>query len=153
MPATQRSRARVLAMQALCVLDSVGPAVEAGVGVVFRARVNYVDLGWDRSLPGDVLTLARELTEGTWENREQYDGLLGKHVAGWSVERMPPVDRNILRLGLHEMLERPDTPCAVVINEAIELAKEFGGKDSPAFVNGVLDNLRKEIVPGAAPSA
>ncbi len=153
MPVTQRSRARVLAMQALCVLDGVGAAFEADLGEFFRDRVNYTDLGWDRALPGDVLALARELTEGTWRKRGEYDALLGKHVAGWSVERMPPVDRNILRLGLHELLERPDTPCAVVINEAIELAKEFGGKDSPAFVNGVLDGLRKEIVPGAAPPA
>ncbi len=58
---------------------------------------------------------------------------------------MSPIDRNILRMGLHELLEHPETPPEVVIDEAIELARQFGGEDSPAFVNGVLDAARKHL--------
>lgn len=147
MPLASRTRARVVAMQALCVFDTVGDAFEADLGTFLRDRVNYIDLGWEHALTPDLVALARDLAVGTWKNRAQYDDLLGKHVIGWSVARMPPVDRNILRLGLHEILERPDTPWQVVINEAVEMAKEFGGKESPGFINGVLDGLRKEIVP------
>ena len=59
---------------------------------------------------------------------------------------MTPVDRNVLRLGLYELLEHPETPPQVVINEAIELARRFGDADSPAFVNGVLDAIRRSVV-------
>ena len=147
MPDTPRSRARVLAMQALCVFDSVGDAFEAQLSDFLRDRVNYVDLGWRGTLTTDALMLARELTLGTWQKRAQYDQLLAQHVPAWSTGRMPPVDRNLLRLGLHEILEHPETPYQVVINEAVEVAKTFGGNESAAFVNGVLDGIRKVIVP------
>ena len=71
--------------------------------------------------------------------------MLSRHVARWSLKRMQPVDRNLLRLGLFELLEQPDTPYRVVINEAVELAQQFGGTESPGFVNGVLDGLRHEL--------
>jgi transcription antitermination protein NusB len=136
-------------MQALCVFDSVGDAFEPQLAAFLRDRVNYADLGWDRPLTLDALTLARDLTLGTWQKRAEYDKLLAEHVRAWSIDRMPPVDRNLLRLGLHEILEHPETPYQVVINEAVEVAKAFGGTDSGGFVNGVLDGIRKAIVPGS----
>jgi len=146
MPLTKRSRARVLAVQALCVFDALGETFAPDLDAFLHDRANYADLGWRRQPEPALLDFARELATGTWQQRDRYDELLRQNAAGWSLERMQPVDRNILRLGLHELLECPDTPFAVVLNEAIELAHLFGGAESPAFVNGVLDGLRLKLL-------
>lgn len=135
----------MLALQALCLFDAVGDTFAARLDVFLRDRANYIDLGWKRGLADDLVEMARRLTQGTWQHRAEYDALLTEHVVGWSVQRMQPVDRNILRLGLYELQECADTPPAVVLNEAIELARLFGGADSPGFVNGVLDGLRRKL--------
>lgn len=83
---------------------------------------------------------ARKLVKGTWEAREQLDAELGEAATGWRVERMPAVDRAILRMALHE-LRHTETPVAVVISEAVELAKEYSTQRSGGFVNGVLAKL------------
>lgn len=150
MPLDQRSQARVLALQALCLLDSLGEGFVGEVEAFLRDPVNYHDLGWKLRPRAKSVGLARELADGAWRERPRIDQLLHQHVTGWTVERMQPVDRNILRLGLYELLERPDTPHQVVINEAVELARQFGGAESPAFVNGVLDGVRKAV--GARPA-
>ena len=80
---------------------------------------------------------ARKLATGTWGVRAELDSELAATATGWRVERMPAVDRAILRLALYE-LRHTDTPVAVVISEAVELAKEYSTKRSGAFVNGVL---------------
>ena len=72
------------------------------------------------------------------------DHRIAEKSAHWKLERMPIVDRNILRLAIYEM-SRKDTPAAVVIDEALELARQFSGEDSVAFINGVLDAVHKEI--------
>lgn len=82
---------------------------------------------------------ARKLLDGVLEQRANLDRLISAVSANWSLQRMNIVDRNVLRLGLYEMLYREKVPQAVAINEAIELAREYGDKDSPAFVNGLLD--------------
>ncbi len=146
----QRTRARVLALQALCAFDAQGEAFAGHLGSFLHDTMNYADLGWRGRCEVDIVQLARKLAEGAWKRRPQSDALLQKHVADWSVERMQPVDRNILRLGLYELLDEPETPPAVVINEAVELANLFGGSESPGFVNGVLDALRKRIEGDAA---
>ncbi len=145
----KRSRARTLALQALCLLDSLGESFLDNLDTFLGDRANYVDLGWKRPLKPDVLALARSMALGAWQQRERSDALLRQNVAGWSIERMQPVDRNILRLGLYELLECPGTPYQVVLNEAIELARNFGGAESPAFVNGVLDGLRRQMITDA----
>ncbi|MDP8927767.1 MAG: transcription antitermination factor NusB [Actinomycetota bacterium] len=81
---------------------------------------------------------ARYLAGGVAERCEEIDALIATHARGWSVARMPVIDRNILRLGVYELLHAPDTPPAVVIDEAVELAKEMSTEDSPRYVNGVL---------------
>ena len=83
---------------------------------------------------------ARRLAEGTWEHLAALDAELGDVAAGWRVERMPAVDRAVLRLALYE-LRHSDTPVGVVISEAVELAKEYSTARSGAFVNGVLASL------------
>ncbi|MBK7401136.1 MAG: transcription antitermination factor NusB [Myxococcales bacterium] len=72
------------------------------------------------------------------------DEAIRKASANWRIERMPRVDRNIVRIGAFELLERKSTPRAVVIDEAVELAKRFGGDDSPRFVNGILERIADE---------
>ncbi len=87
---------------------------------------------------------ATALAEGVWAARADLDGALDAASTRWRVERMPPIDRNVLRLALYELRNRPDTPVAVVINEAVELAKQFSTEKSGSFVNGVLAKLAKE---------
>jgi len=98
-----------------------------------------------RPEPG-VEEFARALFEGTVAGVEALDRHLREHAENWRLERMAAVDRNILRLALYELLNFPETPPAVVINEAIEIARRFSGKDSMDFVNGVLDAIRKKLI-------
>jgi N utilization substance protein B len=148
MPQTKRSRARVLALQALCALEAAGPDFERELGEFLQDRTNYVELGWRGGLSKETLEFARQLALGTWQHRERLDELVQKS-SGWPRERIQPVERNILRLGLYELLECPQTPYQVVLNEAVELAHLFGGPESPAFINGVLDGLRRQLLPEA----
>jgi N utilization substance protein B len=81
------------------------------------------------------------LVEGVTEHRVRIDELLSEHSEDWTVQRMPPVDRAVLRLGLYELLWVSDVPDAVAIDEAVELAKSLSTDDSPRFVNGVLGKI------------
>jgi transcription antitermination protein NusB len=81
------------------------------------------------------------LVEGVTEHRAQIDDVLAEHAEGWTLARMPAVDLAVLRLGLYELLWQPDVPDAVVIDEAVELAKSLSTDDSPRFVNGVLGRI------------
>jgi N utilization substance protein B len=85
-----------------------------------------------------------ELARGASEMASDIDHRIAEKSAHWKLERMPIVDRNILRLGIYEM-SRQDTPAAVVIDEALELARQFSGEESVAFINGVLDAVHKEM--------
>ena len=86
---------------------------------------------------------AQELVRGTLEHREAIDELIRGQADNWRLERMPAVDRNILRLAVYEMLHESDVPKLVVVDEAIELAKKYGSEHSGKFVNGLLDGLLK----------
>ncbi len=77
------------------------------------------------------------------DHRENLDQILQEAASNWSLKRMSAIDRNILRLAAYEIIHRPDIPRGVSINEAVELAKQFGDKDSPRFINGVLDALKE----------
>lgn len=94
---------------------------------------------------------AVELVEGVTGHLAGIDRVLGEHSEGWTVDRMPPVDRAVLRLALYELLWRDDVPDAVVIDEAVELAKALSTDESPRFVNGVLGRVLRERT--AAPPA
>jgi N utilization substance protein B len=91
---------------------------------------------------------AAEMTSGVWAERDALDSALGETATGWRVERMPPVDRNVLRLALWELRHRPGTPVAVVISEAVRLAKTYSTARSGGFVNGVLARLVGERAAG-----
>ena len=87
------------------------------------------------------------LVEGFDENARRIDELIDTHASGWSIDRLPDVDRAILRMAVYELLWADDVPDAVVIDEAVELAKTLSTDDSPAYVNGVLAGIVKAEVP------
>jgi transcription antitermination protein NusB len=89
-------------------------------------------------LAADAKPFTRELAEGVAEHREELDAVISRHAKGWSLERIAPLDRNIMRVALYEIEHRDDVPAEVAIDEAIELAKQYCGTDAPGFVNGVL---------------
>ncbi len=84
---------------------------------------------------------AERLVEATVRNKRDLDRLLASASRRWEVARMPAVDRNIMRVGAVQLMYMPDIPSKVAIDEAVELAKMYGGAESPAFVNGILDNV------------
>jgi N utilization substance protein B len=92
----------------------------------------------------EAFLYAQELVRGAVENQDKIDELIRSQADNWRLERMPAVDRNILRLAIYEMLFEKDTPKLVVLDEAIELAKKFGSEQSGRFVNGLLDGLLKQ---------
>jgi transcription antitermination factor NusB len=96
------------------------------------------------AFPHNIPDFSHELVVGYVENREEIDGLITSYADRWSLERMPMVDRNLLRLGFAELLYRFDIPTNVTINEYLELAKTFSTEDSGKFINGVLGKLVKD---------
>jgi len=88
----------------------------------------------------------RELVEGTARDRPELDELIERHASGWSLDRIAPLERNILRVALHELLHRADIPAEVAIDEAVEAAKELCSLDAPGFVNGILGAVQREEV-------
>ncbi len=92
-----------------------------------------------------LIRFARERVLGVLARREELDRLIAGHSRRWRLERMAAVDRNILRLGTYELRFCPDVPAKVAIDQAVELAKLFGTDDSPAFVNGVLDGIKRSL--------
>ena len=100
-------------------------------------------LGHSEVSDGDAegRTFVRELVLGTLEFAPESDATVGPLLEGWTLERLPTIDRIVLRMSVYEMNHHPETPHAVVINEAVELAKKFSTDDSPRFVNGVLASV------------
>ena len=92
----------------------------------------------------DATAFTRELVEGVVSERGDLDESIARHATGWSLDRIAPLERNILRVAVHEMRNRPDVPDEVAIDEAIEAAKELCGADAPGFVNGVLGAVQRE---------
>jgi transcription antitermination protein NusB len=125
-----------------------------------KARKRAVDVLYESDLRGSpaLSTLAErvalgdppvndytvELVEGVHANQARIDEILGEYAEGWTVARMPDVDRAVLRLGVYELLWRADVPDAVAIDEAVELAKSLSTDESPRFVNGVLARVLRD---------
>jgi N utilization substance protein B len=97
-----------------------------------------------RELGERVPTFAEELVRGVSEHRGELDALIGEHSEGWTVARMPVVDRTVLRIACFELLYREDVPAAAVVSQAVEAAKELSTEDSSRFVNGVLGKIARE---------
>jgi N utilization substance protein B len=129
-----RSKARKRALQILFEADQRGSAPTEVLAE--RIRLAGTD---DRPQVSDYTML---LVEGYAEHAERIDELLAQYTIGWPLDRMPGVDRTILRLAVFELLWQDETPDAVVLDEAVRLAKEFSTDESPAFVNGLLGRLK-----------
>jgi N utilization substance protein B len=97
-------------------------------------------------IPRDASEFTTQLIEGTERDREQLDALIERHAVGWTLDRIAPLERSILRVALHEMLNREDVPAEVAIDEAVEAAKELCSADAPKFVNGILGAAERERV-------
>ena len=129
--ASKRHRARILALQALFELDSVGHPPEQTIASLLE----------ETPTPEESVRFARELVQGVLENREQIDKIIRKTAPAWPLEQVAAIDRNILRLAIYEIVIDNKVPMRAAINEAVDLAKEFGGETSPKFVNGVLGSV------------
>jgi N utilization substance protein B len=127
MPATRR-KSRILALQALYEIDSVGREPET----VIERALGEVEITKENS---DFL---RELVNGTVKNKEEIDKQIRELAPSWPIDQLAMVDRNILRLAIFEILYDNKVPVKVAVNEAVELAKTFGSENSAKFINGVL---------------
>jgi len=117
-------------------------AIDATNGDVDQAISDF----W-RELPGDAegRDYADALVRGVRRDAEKLDERIRAASQNWRIERMARIDRNALRLGAYELLTRSDVPRAVILDEAVELAKRFGGEESSKFVNGVLDRIADDL--------
>lgn len=144
-PDAPRRRSRQAALQVLYAADLAPTGARSqALELVFESVAENFEL------PEGARAFSKELALGVAAARSELDDLVARHARNWKLSRMAAVDRNILRLAAYE-LARSDTPTSIVIDEAIELARRFGGESSPGFVNGVLDALARELRGGAPP--
>jgi N utilization substance protein B len=145
MPSRHRSRQR--ALQVLFQLDVRELPVEETIEAFYNSL--YSDETETGEYPRDPFM--EQLVKAAVSRREEIDRLISERSEHWRLDRMPIVDRNILRLAVCEMIDTP-TPPAVVIDEALELARRFSGEESVGFVNGVLDAIHRARMPEAKPA-
>lgn len=98
----------------------------------------------EKDVDNSIIEFANQLVRGTTENLQKIDKVIRDYATNWNIERMAVVDRNVLRLATYELLYLEDIPPKVSINEAVDIAKKYGDRDSGKFVNGVLDRISKE---------
>jgi len=98
----------------------------------------------DQLLERGATAFTRELAEGAAQDQPELDGLIERHAEGWTLDRIAPLERNILRVALYELLRREDVPDEVAIDEAVEAAKELCSAEAPAFINGILGAALRE---------
>ena len=129
-----RRKARIAALQTLYELDCTKHKAEEALA---RLRAG-------ETLAQEALSFSEELVKGVLQNKSELDALIKKFAPAFPIEQMSVIDRNILRLAIFEILFSDKTPLKVAINEAVELAKEFGGDSSPRLINGVLGSITIE---------
>jgi N utilization substance protein B len=138
---TRRRRARELALQFLYQLDVNTAADPMPYDADFWAQQGVVDESTQQ--------YTRGLVQGAKLHQSKIDELITRSTEHWDLERMAVVDRNILRLAVFELGWERDIPPKVAINEAIEIAKKFGTRESSRFINGVLDRIHRELRPAS----
>ncbi len=132
-----RRRGREYALQMLYAMDLTGYQPDQ----VFAGFYALQDLN------RDAFYYARRLVDGVHGQLDEIDTALGKYAENWKIHRMAAVDRNLLRLGLYELMFVKEIPFPIVINEALEIVKEFSDQEGTQFLNGILDAARKEFRP------
>ena len=139
MKATGRQRSRRIArralLQVLYEVDSSGQTVEESLGWVMEQL----------SLDEKSVAFIQAIANGVLQHRQELDGEIRRYAPTWPVSQLPVVDRNILRIAIYEILMSQETPPKVAINEAVELAKQFGSENLPPFVNGVLGAVMQTV--------
>lgn len=140
-----RRRAREFVLQSLYDADLAAIAPEQALTSLWAALLDDDGTLGEGGLTADEQEFASSLAHGVAGELERIDALIEEASLNWRLVRMPVVDRNILRLACHELLSCHDIPVSVTINEAVELAKRYGGDDSRAFVNGILDRVAHDI--------
>ena len=132
---SSRRRSREMAIQVLYQVDMA----QSDLAEALRLFCEHF------KAPESIRDFAFELARGAHEHQEEVDSLIKGFSENWRLERMPTVDRNILRLAIYELLYRPDIPAKVSINEAVDLGKKYGSEDSGSFINGILDRIRLHL--------
>lgn len=136
-----RRLAREHALQILFQLDMTGDDPETGLDLHWRGR----------EVDDATRAFAERVVRGAIGDAVRIDVLIREASENWRLERMATVDRNVLRVAIYELVHEAETPPAVVIDEAIEIAKRFGGEESGQFVNGVLDAVKRGLQKAAGP--
>ncbi|MBW1884510.1 MAG: transcription antitermination factor NusB [Deltaproteobacteria bacterium] len=149
-----RHRAREVALQVLYAIDLRADQPElqqrdpevagAATSCVVRGDEVFDQIAENFVVPSSATQFARELVAAVLDRSAELDELLGTHAKNWRVARMAAVDRNVLRIAVYELRDT-ETPVAVVIDEAVDLARRFGSDSSSSFVNGVLDAVAREV--------
>lgn len=140
-----RRRAREHSLQFLYQIDLLQSSQHNNI-------LKQVELYWENKekLPEkQVVDFSNRINIGTAENLQSVDDIISKHSKNWKFSRLSKIDRNILRIAVYELLFMNDVPSKVTINEAIEIAKKYGTEESGSFINGILDNINKDIKEGA----
>ena len=132
----RRRKAREVALQFLYQLDQHGDTDPTAHETEFWAR---------HPVDAETRAFASALVRGATSRHAEVDTLIAQYTEHWDLDRMGVVDRNILRMAVYELLDRPSVPPKVAINEAIEISKKFGTKESSRFINGILDRVHKEL--------
>ena len=135
-----RRKSREYALQMLFQWDITHDAIDSIIGTFWETL--------EAPEPAEVVNFANALATGAIGSVEKIDVILERHADNWRLDRMAVVDRNLLRLAIHEFLterEGGEMPAAVIINEAIKIARRFSAEGSPQFINGILDSIRKEL--------
>ena len=130
-----RRKAREYALQMLFQWDITRDHIETIVASFWE----------NNEEPPAVKDFAAQIASRTIEHVEEIDTIIQRHAEHWRLDRMAVVDRNILRMATQEFLYEEETPKTVVINEAIEIARRFSAQESPQFINGILDSIKKEL--------
>jgi transcription antitermination protein NusB len=121
-------------------------ARERALSLAYECEIRELDFDALRAeLPVEPDPYAVQLLRGITDHHEEIDALLRKYSEHWALERMPAIDRALLRLGTYELAYIPDVPVAAVITEAVELARQYSTKDSGRFVNGLLSRIAEEV--------
>jgi len=131
-----RRKAREYALQMLFQWDITRDTIDQIADTFFQEQEKE---------PEGIVEFARRLVKGTVEHVEEIDRLIQRHAEHWRLDRMATVDRNLLRMAVEEFLYDKEIPKTVVINEALEIARRFSSQESPQFINGILDSIKKEL--------
>jgi transcription antitermination factor NusB len=127
----KRSKARESALQILYQIDVTGDPVDAVLNQYW----------YTRNRNPEVVDFANEIVKGTIEHLSEIDAIISQHSESWEISKMPIIDRNILRFAIYEILYMDDIPPKVTIDEAIDLANNYGTPNSGKYINGILDKI------------